>query len=87
MIWRSFIFLGALALISGCTTMTPEEQRAADEAECRNYGFRPGTDAFAECLQRVELDRRAEWRARRLEMERWNTPTVIYQPVVVEKRD
>lgn len=67
--------------------MTPEEQRAADEAECRNYGFRPGTDAFAECLQRVELDRRAEWRARRLEMERWNTPTVIYQPVVVEKRD
>ena len=46
-------------LVAGCTTLTPEERRAADEAECRSYGFKRQNDAFAECLQRLELDRRA----------------------------
>lgn len=79
--------LGLLVLLAGCATVTPEEQRTADEAECRTYGFAPGTDAFAECLQRIELDRRAERRARRIEMDHWQEPVIIYQPVVVRKRD
>lgn len=43
--------------------MTPQELRAADEETCRSYGFTRKNDAFAECLQRLDLDRRAERRA------------------------
>lgn len=75
--------LAALALAAGCSTITPEERRAMDEAECRDYGFSPGTDAFAECLQRIELDRRAERRAREIQMEHWRQPAIIYRPVFV----
>ncbi|GMB81246.1 hypothetical protein NN6n1_20290 [Shinella zoogloeoides] len=49
--------LAAIAVvIAGC--QTAEEMRAADEDRCLSYGFRPRTDAFAECLQRIDLDRR-----------------------------
>ncbi|KKZ87500.1 hypothetical protein B5K05_07465 [Rhizobium phaseoli] len=54
--------------LSACQTMTPEERRAADERQCLSYGFRRGTDGFATCLQRIELDRRAESRAQSAEM-------------------
>ncbi|MBP1882994.1 hypothetical protein [Sinorhizobium mexicanum] len=50
-------------LLAACQTMTPQERRARDETTCASYGFRRGTDAFATCLQRIELDRRAEARA------------------------
>lgn len=72
----------ALALIAGCTTLTPEERRAADEAVCRDYGFRNNSDAFAECLQRIDLDRRAERRADLASFER-SRPIVVYRPVPV----
>ena len=48
-------------LLAGCQTAA--EIRAADEKKCASYGFRSGTDAFAECLQRIDLDRRADLRA------------------------
>ncbi len=51
------------AFLAACTTVTPEEQRRADEETCRSYGFTRKNDAFAECLQRIELDRRASRRA------------------------
>jgi len=50
--------------VGGCATTTPAEQRNADEARCRSYGFRRGTDAFSKCLLDVDLDRAAELRAR-----------------------
>ena len=49
-----------LPLLGGC--VTPTEQRASDDGRCRQYGFRPGTDAFAECRQRIDLDRSADKR-------------------------
>jgi len=52
--------LALTVLLSGC--LTPEEQRAADEQRCRDYGFKKRNDAFAECLQRLDLDRRARYR-------------------------
>lgn len=52
--------LALTVLLSGC--LTPEEQRAADEERCRNYGFKKRNDAFAECMQRLDLDRRARLR-------------------------
>ncbi|MBW8787038.1 hypothetical protein [Rhizobium sp.] len=66
------ILITALATIvaglSACQTMTPEERRAADEQRCLSYGFRRGTDGFATCLQRIDLDRRAESRAQSAEL-------------------
>ncbi|MEO3384665.1 hypothetical protein [Mesorhizobium sp. CAU 1741] len=78
------IFL--LSVMAGCTTMTPEERRAADEAVCSDYGFRNGSEAFAECLQRIELDRRAERRASMASFER-SRPIVVYRPVPLRRRD
>ncbi|MBX9452790.1 MAG: hypothetical protein KL801_13305 [Mesorhizobium sp.] len=72
----------ALAVLAGCTTMTPEERRASDEETCREYGFRKGSEAFAECLQRIELDRRAERRANMASFE-LSRPMVVYRPVPV----
>lgn len=57
-----FWFLPALALVvllAGC--MTAEERRAADEERCRSYGFKQRNDAFAECMQRIDLARRARF--------------------------
>ncbi|NLS02669.1 hypothetical protein HGP14_04685 [Rhizobium sp. P32RR-XVIII] len=60
--------LAAVAIgLSACQSVTPAEQRAIDDRTCLSYGFRRGTDAFATCLQRIELDRRADARAFRLQ--------------------
>lgn len=72
-------------LIAACQSMTPEERRARDENTCASYGFRRNTDAFAACLQRIDLDRRAERRAFRYS----NDPLIwgpYYHPVVIERR-
>ncbi|RIY02425.1 hypothetical protein D3218_03340 [Aureimonas flava] len=63
---RPILALALLAplTLAACATVTPAERRAADEARCRDYGFRPGTDAFAACLQRIDLDRSETRRAR-----------------------
>ncbi|MET3793835.1 hypothetical protein [Aquamicrobium terrae] len=68
-------------LLSGC--MTAEQQRAADEEKCRSYGFTRKNDAFAECLQRIELDRRAAARETRY-IDPF--PRVVYRPVYVPVR-
>lgn len=68
-------------LLAACQTMTPEERRAADERTCAGYGFRPGTDAMAQCLLDLELDRRAEmrsWRDRQA--------STMWGPMYVERR-
>ncbi|MGH6861243.1 MAG: hypothetical protein ACRECY_13360 [Phyllobacterium sp.] len=63
-------------LIAGCTTMTPQERRAIDGETCSSYGFRRNSDGFASCLLNLELDRRAERRARLDEM-RFNSPPLL----------
>ena len=53
--------LAVVALaVTGC--QSAQEVRAANESRCLSYGFRPRTDAFAECLQRIDLDRRQSLR-------------------------
>ena len=54
---RSSGFACALAL-SLASCVSPEELRREDEATCTGYGFHPGTDAFANCLQQESLARR-----------------------------
>lgn len=58
---RVIAALGLALLGSGCITL--EERRALDAEQCRTYGFRAGTDAFAQCLQAIDLDRAASRRA------------------------
>ncbi len=79
---RKILSLLALgATLASCATMTPEERRAADEKTCMSYGFRRNTDALATCLQRIDLDRRADSRAFRYGndpmMWGWNRPVVV----------
>jgi hypothetical protein len=72
--------LAAIAIaLSACQTMTPQERRAADERQCLGYGFKPSTSAFATCLQRIDLDRRADARAFRLQADD-NFDRFIYGP-------
>jgi hypothetical protein len=54
--FAGIVFALALALTS---CVSPEELRREDEATCTSYGFHPNTDAFATCLQRESLARRA----------------------------
>lgn len=70
------------ATCAGC--MTAEDGRAADEAKCRSYGFVRKNDAFAECLQRIDLARRAELRSASV-FDPWDRP-VIYRPVIIRPR-
>jgi hypothetical protein len=79
------IVLSLLAIVAGgCTTMTPEERRAADEAQCRSYGFTKRNDAFAACLQRIDLDRREQRRANDRALDRNYDP--FYRPIIVYDR-
>ena len=76
------VAISAMLALSACQTLTPEERRARDEATCRGYGFRTGTDPMAGCLLDLDLDRRADARA-------WQAQTrrdMFYRPVVVERR-
>jgi len=61
-------------LIAACQTITPEQQRAIDTQTCSSYGFKRGTTPFADCLMRLDLDRRADRRAQ------LNDPVIIYGP-------
>ena len=56
--------LALAAICGGCVSTTDAERRAADEARCRSYGFRPASEAQARCLLEIDLDRAAERRFR-----------------------
>lgn len=40
--------------------MSPAEQRAADQQTCAGYGYRPGTNAFADCMMMTAQQRQAQ---------------------------
>jgi hypothetical protein len=86
---RLLTLAAAGLLLAACQTMTPEERRARDESTCASYGFRRGTDAFAACLQRIELDRRAEARAFRYRSDAmlwgWDRPVIVERRVIVRR--
>ena len=91
MTYRILALTFLAGMLAGCATMTPAERRAADEQTCAGYGFRRGTDGFANCLQRIDLSRRADRRA----MEQdwfyndpfmYGSPAVIYRPIYVPRR-
>lgn len=65
---RYLAVVAAALLLGACETTSPAQQRAADEARCKSYGFRHGTDSFSKCLLDIDLDRAADRRARREEL-------------------
>ncbi len=65
-------------LLVGCVS-SPEQRRAADEAKCRSYGFTKKNDAFAECMQRIDLQRSARIRDGALP----DREVILYSPVLV----
>jgi len=65
------LILLPLALLAACQTITPEELAARDRATCRSYGFKRNNDAFAACMQRLDLDRRAAMRTNRADLDAW----------------
>jgi hypothetical protein len=71
---RSLALVAGLAVVTtGCVTVSPEEIRARSEA-------------FSDCLLKLELDRRAERRSQRAEFRAFSEPRIIYQPVYVPRR-
>ncbi|MGG6894579.1 MULTISPECIES: hypothetical protein [Rhizobium] len=56
-----FSLLAIAFVLSSC--QTAEEIRAADEARCGSYGFKRGSENFANCLMNQDLSRRADQRA------------------------
>jgi hypothetical protein len=56
---RSLGLAWMICVVALASCVSPEELRREDEATCAGYGFHPGIDAFATCLQRESLARRA----------------------------
>lgn len=57
---RAFTLIAAALLIHGCGTPQSRQDREQDrlsslQNKCSAYGFRPGTDAFADCIRREHL--------------------------------
>jgi hypothetical protein len=50
--WFLPIGLASALLVAGCAS--PMERRAAHEAQCKSYGFKPGTEGFATCLLKLD---------------------------------
>jgi hypothetical protein len=46
----------AAVTLGGC--MTAEQRLARDQQSCAGYGFRPGTEAFAQCMMNVDQGRK-----------------------------
>lgn len=67
---RSLALLSVVALTS-CATVTPQQQLETDRSHCRTLGFPEQSVPLAECVQRIELDRRADRRASQASMDRW----------------
>jgi hypothetical protein len=59
------VFIVSMSLsLTACATTTPADLRRADEARCRFYGFRAGSDSFSRCLLDLDLSRAADRRQR-----------------------
>ena len=59
MAMRGLGFACCLCALVLTSCVSSEEIRREDEATCVGYGFHAGTDAFASCLQKESLARRA----------------------------
>ena len=54
---RLILLLSLAVLVTNCSTMTPEQLAARNEERCTARGYQPKTDAFADCIVRLETER------------------------------
>lgn len=52
---RYMLLAFPVLLLAAC--VSPQEQQAMDQEQCSSFGFRPGTDAFANCMMQQSAQR------------------------------
>ena len=65
-LWRATLLLLIGLPIAGCIT-TAEQQAKRDEQRCVERGYQPKTDAFSDCVVRLDGDRSTRMDARHRE--------------------
>ena len=63
---RSILLLALSVLLASCIT-SAEQVAQRNNERCEARGYKPGTDAFSDCVVRVESERDARTEARRRE--------------------
>lgn len=63
---RTVLLLALSALLAGCIT-TAEQVAQRNEERCEARGYKPGTDAFSDCVVRIESERDQRRESRRRE--------------------
>ena len=71
---RWAVVAAALIGLAGCESAA--EVRQQDAARCASYGFKPGSDAFANCLQQENLARRYQL----YQIQAWPGPPYWWMP-------
>ena len=64
---RPFLVLALCALATACIT-SAEQQAQRNEERCAARGFQPNTDAFKDCMVRIDTERELRMQTRRQEM-------------------
>lgn len=62
---RAAALVTCALIVAGCSTTTPAERMAQQQASCSNYGFKLGTDAYSNCMMQMDLAAKEEDAARR----------------------
>lgn len=59
-----------ISTIAGCRSYTQEkhDNLVAAQGTCQSYGFKPGTDAYASCIQQLDYAWEQQDTARRMQM-------------------
>jgi outer membrane lipoprotein SlyB len=59
--FRIVLVLAAAAtlVLAGCASSDPEKQELfrADDAKCKSYDAKPGTDAYVQCRLAIDIQR------------------------------
>lgn len=64
-----YVLLALVPLaVAGC--VSAEDQRAMDQEKCASFGYRRGTDSFADCMMKQSVQRDADERRFEDRMER-----------------
>ena len=64
---RPILVLALCSLATGCIT-TAEQQAKRNEERCVERGYQPNTDAFKDCVVRLETDKTVRMDQRHREM-------------------
>lgn len=58
--FKKIAAIAIVPLIAACSTTSPEVRLAQHQNQCAAYGFRSGTEAYANCMMQMDLASKAE---------------------------